>query len=279
VIVDRLHWSGAAYGRTYRSQPDLTAHEWRAIELAALSRKTQVVLMTDDPDAIAARWADTEMFRPEPLAALCERFDELHDGRADPPSRLPSIRVTLPYLVDPDGGPTPALLGLLAHAQAHADAAAMLLPASLGTGWTGGRGFMVLAEAPSDFHGPSLDPQLPMDRGPAAKLFWRALDQAGIKWWNGYYTSPSVFRSPLEFAGYVNVHIRPHLLLALGDPAQDLVARAQREGLLEPDVQVVDAHHPMYIRQFRPHLEDDWCTEVGAALGTYAAKEAVPCPA
>lgn len=269
VVVDRLHWSDYAYGHTYCGGMALTEHQWRLIELALMSRQTIVLHMTDDAAGIKSRWGKDEMYDVGPLNQLLDRYHSLAERCSTPYSRLPVVTAKLPQLVDLSSGePTDSLRSIAQHAHATSIKTQSMLPPSLGIGSANPQ-FMVLGEAPCNQQFLGVEcARLPLDFGPAAEFFWRALDELEIRWELGYYTNASVFSDERALATYVN-RLSPSMLLCLGEVAHDLVCRAVKSSLLFHDVRVGAVHHPMYVKRFRHKQFGAWRDELGETLASY----------
>jgi len=93
-IVDRLHWSEYAYGKTYRNKCGYTRSKWRAMERTLYRLGCSVILMGDSVEKIQSRWGD-EPFPKEKVRQLVEHFEDLRKGRSDPKSFLPCVRLVL----------------------------------------------------------------------------------------------------------------------------------------------------------------------------------------
>lgn len=265
MVLDRFHLSDWAYGHVYKGGPKLTSHEWRFLELALLALDGRVLLMSDDAEQIRARWGEKEeMYDAGGAEQLVARYHEIAYGEATPRrTRLPvlsgrldllddrRLREVAEWCGDPVPGPPPSL--------------------ALGSPRAS---FLVLGEAPPPSAPPSdargSDPDLPFSRGPAAAWLWRALDELGVRWWEGAYANAASFRSFNEFDDYLCAHRRRGLrkVVCLGERADRLVRdHWRRWGNLT--YAALDRHcvwHPSYVKRFRHREFAAWKLDLGAAL-------------
>jgi thymidylate kinase len=171
IIVDRCHWSNYTYGHVYGDQSQLSNHQWRLIELMMLSRGSVVLHMTDDIENIKSRWAADEMYKmdEEKFGCILDRYHALASDYADKRSYLPKMTLTLPDLINlKTNKPTELLHAIASANSAQATALSTWFPPSLGCGYTGQGGFLVIGEAPSEDK--FANPQVPLDFGPGARL-------------------------------------------------------------------------------------------------------------
>lgn len=267
VIIDRLHWSEYAYGIPTRGNFDYTEDEWRNVELLLLSRATTVVYMTDDSEAIKARWAQSQKrqhFNVAVADGVIARYGNLFMKHSDPLSHLNVLAFTLPQLIDPrTNRPTDALRDLARDAEDAAGACA--LPASVGCGSLD-PDFVILGESPRDQQSVGGDaPQVPLSAGPACEWLWRALKELNAPWWDGYYTNASAFRSEVELGAYLN-SLNPRVVVALGARAHGAVFTAQSTRALAPHVEVKAVDHPAYVRRFKHGQYETWRNELRYAI-------------
>lgn len=271
VVVDRLHWSDYAYGKTYDEVGmKLTPHEWRMVELALATQGTTVLLLTDAAENIVKRWGKDEMYPVGPLNLLLERYEELADQTSTPViSRLPVRYARLPELVN-DGKPTTRLLQIVAAAEQEAARSEKLMAPSVGCGGHDAE-FMVVGEAPGDgrYKGGVLRPQMPFSSGRASEWLWRAFDGMGLKWWRGYFTNADAFAGPADFQDYFfDALSNVKTVLCLGAKARKLVAEAMammKPGhAFRPVIAAVD--HPAYARRFRYDEFLEWQAEIYHAM-------------
>ncbi len=227
IVLDRLHWSNYCYGHTYDGSQDLLSrHEWRLTELALASRATMVIYMHDSVEGILGRWGKDEMYPPTEIPQLLNHYTELLRGEGKQQPVLPTCVLTLPELVV-NGQPTYRLQQLAAECEYLAQRAAWLPPPSQGIGTITPK-FVIVADAPPEICEPCGDvPRFPLDN---ALELWTALDNAKIKWWEGYYTYSNVFFNPSHFTATMNT-MNPNLVIALGDKARDLVSGGRYVGL------------------------------------------------
>jgi hypothetical protein len=254
-IIDRLHWSEVAYGMTYRRECGYQFWQWRAIELALLSRATTVLHLTDEPGSILSRWKN-EPNDCTKISELTGRFNDIAANRSAWVSALPRETARLSDLIQ-DGQPTDRLTSIASQARASSVYTARQFPASIGTGSLRPE-FLVLGEAPSGrpLNG---DPGFALACGPSCEWFWRAMDDAGIPWWRGYYTNASAFEDECEFERFVR-DLEPNVVLTLGARAYRLAARASTGA----NIQYVE--HPSFVRRFKHNQYDAWSAAIKQAI-------------
>lgn len=269
MSLDRLHWSDYAYGLTYRKGHSYTPHKWRMLELALLSRACIVAVMLDNPKNIIARWSADEMFEASKVPEIYRRYKELMMQDSQLVSKLPCTSFNLTDLfhdIPICEKPTDQFLAFLLNADDAASHALSTLPPSVGCGSLWPK-FMVVGETPGDAFKGELAPGLPWDRGKAAEWLWRAFDEIGLWWWQGYYTNATAFTGPSGFAYYINNIVTPKVILCLGGRAYQLAKKAKYD--LRGDLTVVAVDHPMYIRRFHHGKFDEWRDELKSALGNW----------
>ncbi len=270
VVVDRCWWSEYAYGLAYRGAMPITPHQWRYLELAAMSRNATVILMEDSVDNILSRWGKDEMYEPSKVREVLDNYGNIVSGwieRKPYTSYLRRAHATLGDLVDERGQPTAHFTRLLTDFDQAADFVTDhdILPASVGIGNLKPK-FVVLGEAPGEDVKGELAPGYPLDRGKASEWFWRAMDELGVEWWNGYYTNASAFRKPWALGTYLCA-LMPETVLCLGSKAATMMADAKASA--PPHVAWGTVTHPMHARRFHFNEFDTWRDQVGAVLQKY----------
>jgi hypothetical protein len=268
VIVDRMHWSNFTYGHVYGDQSRLTDHQWRVLELAYLGRRAVVLYMYDELDNIKSRWGADEMYKFDEAkwVELLQRYSWLADGcRMDGKlTVLPVVKAKLPELVNlTDGKPKQLLKSIAAAAEANARHLAGWPPPSMGYGNTEPGGFLVIGEKPS--YAKFDSPNFPLDMGPACEWFWRAVDAVKLRWWEGYYTNASSFRSVGDFACFVH-WLKPAKVLALGGVASKLVTQGCCFTGTWPTCEVATISHPGFARRFESSQFNLWGSKLETAL-------------
>jgi hypothetical protein len=260
VIVDRMHWSEEAYGKTYRNGSQLSPSEWRNLELLALSRNAQILLLEDDPTVIADRWDSKQEFSVSKLKQLIEEYDNIQSFG----SVLPCIHYNMRELVE-DGTPTLALKHIAQTLRDEADHAAKFLPASVGCGSLTPT-FLVLGEEPRDQMKVGGDnPQVPLGAGPSCDWLWRALDELDVPWYDGYYTNCSAFTDPHSLASYIRL-LGVKRILCLGNKALKMIEYAKEYGALWDNVRANHVYHPAYVKRFLHDEYSEWRDSIGQAL-------------
>ena len=107
AIIDRLHWSEYAYGKTYRAGCGYTAERWAELEGRLESLDAFTIMMTDELPLVRQRWEwSQEPFDPEKLVELNNHFTDLYLRRSKPISRLPAILMNYRDLFDHKGQTT-----------------------------------------------------------------------------------------------------------------------------------------------------------------------------
>ncbi len=251
VIVDRLPWSEYAYGATYRNGSELSAHQWRLLELTLLANNARIVLLDDATEAIEGRWGKgaDDPFAAERIGLLQGAFRDLAEGTGPVKSRVPSRTYWLPELVDPDTlRGTEEFASLVAEEKRScATERANLLAPSLAAG--NGSAFLLLGESGSDRDQRyTLDPPVPFRDGPASSYLWRALDDIRLRWWEGTFTNAACFADGYAFRDWLEAGPRFAATICLGNAARNLCAETAQ---ITSHLGVVSTvRHPMYVRRF-----------------------------
>jgi len=258
-VVDRAYLSELVYGPMYRDSADLTDHQVRLLELCALTQGGIVIYLNDTPTNIAHRLLDehpdADVSR---TAELVSRFNEVMLK-----TRLPVFSCRLRDLVDDRNRPTEYLFKLVLLSISRASKAERLPPPSIGYGDP--TGFIIMAEEPN-YAGikDSYGVELPLCWGPSSDWLWRALDEAGIDWWQGYYTNASAFHSPEAFREFV-IDWDPSQVVCLGTRATNLASDAR--------VPHKSLRHPMYARRFQHHQFTEYRNAFADALSEFIIRE------
>lgn len=256
VIVDRMHWSEPAYGKTFRGESGLTRIDYLKLDLMCLAQDAKTLYMEDDVESIRARWDDKEMFPESGIESLKREYEAIIAG-----SPLPYIRARLPELVSDDGRPTEALARLAALADEEANQTLMAPPPSIGAGRLKDAAFFVIGPTPT-LQGAEKDPdvQFPLPLGHAEEAFWECM-MDGLPWNRGYYTSASSYSTAalkrLILTPIENDKDRP-VVICLGREAEDAAKRA-----LGP-WPIVSMDHPSH--GLRTGALDKWCAEFRTAI-------------
>lgn len=274
MILDRCGWHDElAYGLTYRNQCRITPHQWRLLELTAMTLGSVVVHLTDSAEGIRSRWGRDEMWPDHGVEALLEHYHAIAKGESWPKSHLPIATFTLPELLQ-DGQPTPALGEVIQLAHGRERIARLLPPPSLFLGSAEAE-FLVVGEAPAPGGPPKdkqgSDPDLPFSRGPASDWLWRAFDEAGLHWWKGAFTDASTFDSSSSLWWWFR-SLRQHMtsvrqVICLGERAAKFVHEQQRDGWR---VSCTHVWHPGYVKRFRHREYSEWRDTLTVALADWS---------
>ncbi len=270
VVVDRFHYSEPIYGEVYRHGANFTPHEWRLLELSLMSRNTIVLHMTDTFGNIASRWkTEREMFSLDPIRNVVEMYEKLMSGAtigAGFKTYLPRASFRLPELVEEDGQPTDLLKHIAIRACDQTNKAYHLYTPSIGMGSPYAK-FMLIGEEPGNPDPKSLRPQVPFDFGHSADVLWPYFDEIGLRWWEGYYTNASAFKSWAEFDKYIQLFPEVELVLTLGKRAQDLVFEGIN-GSGNP-YRLRNVSHPSYLRRLSSEHQAHWRALLKQHLNVY----------
>ena len=254
VIVDRCHLSEWAYGYTYRDGKGMTDHEWRLLELAFLSRGAQVLALDDRVQDVRQRWGKGEMY---PFDLTQQQNLRSHYGQAYRETVLPIGHWRLPELLK-------YTHSIAQDAELQAIKLQNTLPvATLGTGFTGPGGYVVVVDTPGLTEPEGNAAGFPLDRGFASDFWWSALDEVGVDWGKGYFTNASAFRDVRALNDTLEV-LRPRTVLCLGNNATKLTIRAWRR-----PQSVVSVEHPSHVRRFHRHNHDAWQDEICQCLSDW----------
>ena len=277
MVVDRLHLSELAYGKTYRGRCDLSRHEWRLLNLMLMGQEAWQLTLNDDPESLRERW-DREPFSKDKIAELASIFSDPGPEWEIP---IPVIKLKFFDLANIDARdpkPTEQLLQVAAREAQACSRSSRLLPASLGFGATSasirplGRRYLVLGESPAERKSAGdLTPQTPFGSEPgSSNWLWKALDDNGISAYDGYFTNASAFGSAREFAEYLAQMIQPEHVVCLGSKARDLFEKAAP--FMGDGAPTSSRHrHPTYVDRFMGGEYTDWANEVGTALEGWRA--------
>jgi hypothetical protein len=259
TIVDRLHWSEYAYGKTYRNSAGIDEDHYRILDLMLLSQDTTVIYLEDSLEAIKARWDPKEPFAFEKFGELKEHFEvKLYD------SVQKKMRCNAKELVEfPSGKPTNLLRTLCSNFEVKQSFISELYAPSVGLGSYEAQ-FVIIGEG-QDFDNCSYQPVMPLQVGFASEWLWKSLKHENIRWWKGYYTNAFSFKDSETLDSYLeNQLFHAEKILCLGNVARDLVF-GTKFWRKHPGACLV-VNHPNHARRFQHREFDNWSNQIGTFL-------------
>lgn len=238
VIVDRLHYCEAAYGKTFRGRSELDRIQWAILELMLKTHDAKVIYLKDDFESIKSRWNEDEMFPVDKMENVMSEYEKFSDSY--------DVIAKLTDLVDINTWElTDAGYGIVCDAS-HYQKPARPLPAALGMGRYGG--VLILGDVPSKEKRQGAT-TCPFREGQSSELLWNALLNKDGSFVNPdiFLVNASSFHGDLEFQKFADDG-QFKRIICLGENALKVAKKR--------DTQVIE--HPGYIQRFARNKSSDW---------------------